>query len=176
MLTILTIQDIFDWNRYYKNSRQPGEDFYNSSEENKMYASFHYLLKYYFFRENCVVALQKLRAICVAENFLETNAISEWTRAYEWLGTKKLVTFLVDNEPDEKNDALKILSLNMHVELKPFMPLAVFCEIFQIIYWELQLHLPAGERKPADTKEYQYPSLPPGTRVKEWLGKITATG
>ncbi len=170
------MQDIFEWNRHYKNHRQSYGGFYNASEESKMYANFHYLLNYYFFRENCVVALQKLQAICVAENFLDTEAISEWARAYEWLGTKKLVTFLVDNEPDEKNNALKILGLNMYVELKPFMPQAVFCEVFQIIYWELQLHLKEDKREFDEPGHYYYTPpnpIPPEIRVKEWKGKFT---
>lgn len=175
MLTALTIQDIFDWNRDYKKHQQSFGSFYNASAESRMYAGFHYLLNYYFFRENCVAALQKIKAIAGEDNFLDMVATREWARAYEWLGAKKLVTFLVDNEVDEQNQAMEILSLNLFVELKPFMPLVVFCEVFQVIYWELQLHLPADERKPADPKEYYYqapPPEPPAWRVKEWLGKL----
>ena len=109
------------------------------------------------------------------ENFLQTGTISEWARTYEWLGSKRLVTFLVDNKPDEQNNSLEILSLKMHIELKPFMPLVVFCEVFQILHGELQLHLPANERKFDRPGYYYYPVAEPTSadiRVKKWLEKL----
>ena len=47
---------------------------------------------------------------------------------------------------------------------------AAFCEIFQVLYWELQLHLPEKERV-YDTSVKHSLRLP-DVRVKEWLEKV----
>ena len=176
MLTTLTIEDILEWNRNYKNNRQKGyADVYRISEEQKMYGSFYFLVNYYFFRENCNAALKKLKLITGAENFLETNEIKEWVIFHQWLGSKKLVSFLVDYNVDVEHSTLEIVGLNMFVELNTFMPLVIFCEVFKILYRELQLHLPESERTFDESGNYYYTSpnpLSPHVRIKNWLQKF----
>ena len=177
MLPALTIEDILEWNKSHKSIQRISPNYYKESEEDKMYAAFNYLLQYYSFKESCITALARLKEISADENFLETPEIKEWLLFCEWFGTEKLVTFLVDNEPDEEKNTLKILGLNMHVVLSSFIPLIIFCEVFQIIYWELQLHLPENERE-FDKPGYYYYTTPdpepPEMRVQEWLWKISA--
>ena len=174
MLTTLTIADIQEWNKNYKATNKGFKDYYDQGEEDKMYAAFYYLLRYYSFKDNCIAALQQLKILTATENFLETEALKEWLVLHEWLGAKKLITFLVDNNIHEERAALEITDLNIAVELQPFIQLSTFCEIFQILYWELQLHLPVNERVFDETGHYYYyiSPEPAEVRVKKLLGKL----
>jgi hypothetical protein len=172
MLTALTIEDILEWNKSHKSVQRISPNYSKESEEDKMYAAFYYLLQYYSFKESCITALVKLKEISADENFLESPEIKTWLLFYEWLGTKNLVTFLIDNEPDEEKNILKILGLNMDVELLPFIPIIIFCEIFQILYWELQLHLPESKKEFDKPEDYYYRSpdpVPAALRIRAWL-------
>ncbi len=167
IVAALTIQDILDWNRHYKMHKTSYGNYYTPSEESKMYAAFHYLTGYYFFRENCNIALQKLKEISSENAFLKTDAAKEWVCNYEWLGTKKLNSFLTDYNIYEEASVLEIKSLNIVVELSPFMPLVIFCKVFHTLHEALQLHLPAEERKPLNPNGYLS-----DTRVRNWLNKF----
>ncbi len=176
MLDLLTIEDILEWNCHYKNSHKSFMSAYNIGEEEKMYGSFHYLVNYYFFKENCNNALKKLKPITVAENFLETDNIKQWVLFHEWLGAKKLASFLKEYAIDVEHSTLEIAGLKIFVELKPLIPLVVFCEVFQILHRELQLHLPDNERAFETYVHYYYTyrgELLPGRRVKNWLAKVS---
>lgn len=166
MLTVLTVEDIMEWNHCYKNKRNEFAEIYKLSEADKMYGSFHSLINYYFFKENCTNALKKLKLITVTDSFLQTIEIREWLLFHEWLG-KRTTAFLADHNINFENSTLEITGLELLIELKPFMPIAAFCEIFQVLYWEFQLHLPEDERV-CDSSH----SLRPDLRVREWLDKI----
>ena len=169
MLTVLTVEDIMEWNRCYKNSRNEFADIYKLSATDKMYGSFHLLINYYFFKENCINALKKLKPIVATDNFLQINETKEWLLFHEWLG-KRMTAFLADHNIDFENSTLEIPGLQLLIELIPFIPIAAFCEIFQVLYWELQLHLPEKERV-YDTSVKHSLRLP-DVRVKEWLEKV----
>ena len=167
MLTVLTVEDIMEWSRSYKSNRNKFADVYRFDEADKMHGSFHLLIKYYFFKENCITALKKLKPIADEENFLQTGEIKEWLLFHEWLGSKKLASFLTDYNINIENSTLEIARLNLFVELNTFMPIVAFCEIFRILYGELQLHLPENER--VFTKRENYNLRAEDARVKEWL-------
>lgn len=169
MLTVLTVEDIMEWNRCYKNNRNEFAEIYKLSEADKMYVSFHLLINYYFFKENCTNALKKLKSIEATDSFLHTIEIKEWLLFHEWLG-KRMTAFLADHNIDFENSTLEIPGLKLLIELKPFMPIAAFCEIFQVLYWELQLHLPENER--IYDSSLKHSLCPADLRVKEWLEKI----
>jgi len=169
MLTVLTVEDIMEWNRTYKSNRNGFADIYKRSEADKMYGSFHLLINYYFFKENCLAALKKLKPIAATEFFLQTGEIREWVLFHEWLGSKRLASFLIEYSIDTEHSTLEIARLNIFVELNAFMPIVAFCEIFRILYWEWQLHIPENER--VYDKPWKYNLHPPNARVKEWLEK-----
>lgn len=169
MLTVLTVEDIMEWNRCYKNNRNEFADVYKLSEVDKMYGSFHLLINYYFFKENCTNALKKLKPITAIDSFLQTNEIKEWLLFHEWLG-KRMTAFLADHDIDLENSTLEIPGMQLLIELKPFMPIIAFCEIFQVLYWELQLHLPENERVYDNSVKHSL--RPADVRVREWLGKV----
>lgn len=175
MQQVLTIEDIKDWLNNYKHNPGTFKAINRSSDEDLIHQNFLCVAQYLSFKDDCINALVKLKSIVHAENFTESAEIKAWLLMYEKLGPKELILFLTDCEPNEQNNVLKILGLDISVELKPFIPLIIFCEVFQILYWELQLHLPFNERE-FDKPEYYYYTLPdpvpPEIRIRKFLKKL----
>lgn len=103
------------------------------------YKKYSELISYYEHNEACETALKKLYKI-LGSNF---NEIQSRTQEYEILGSQTLLLFEVnyfDWTETIASDLIKIKD-NCYTPLEPLENLHLFCKVFNVTYWDYQLHL-----------------------------------
>ena len=134
----LKLSDIKEWlidNReeYQRSRAQEFPPF-----DNALYRTYNHLyefIQYYKYKQHCDKALSELDV----NNF---NRLSQWTREYEILGSQDLIMFEVnymDWVEEVSSDKIKIHE-GLYTERKPFASILCFCEVFQHLYWNNEVH------------------------------------
>ncbi|MBX9784439.1 MAG: hypothetical protein K2X48_14210 [Chitinophagaceae bacterium] len=141
----LTINDIREWlkenaSKYHQqksNEFPPLQEdvFYEIDRFYICYGDLKLLLHYYKLRGICEQALKEL----LSGNLNDFNQLGTWAAKYEQLGSQQLICFdkieylwLEDGEFE--------VSKGIHTYTEPFLNMICFCRVFQLLYWEYELH------------------------------------
>lgn len=172
MNVILDIADIQTWvntNRdLYLGHSQHGRPFRLST----MYEECIKLLNYHFLTSHCSKALVEFRKVWPDLKDQDKNALVEWVHSYTELGSKKLLMFLVDF--NEMADSIYMPTTEVHVAKIDFKQIILFLNIFQILFWELQITTPDEERMFYQSRDY-YHNSPDSVAALDRLRKLYYT-
>lgn len=137
----LSISDIRKWlldnrDEYQKLAALEFPPLYN--EVYWTYNHLHDFIGYCQFFHECRYALKNLKPF-LNYNFSE---IIKWTKTHEILGSQKLLMFEVNHicwDEEVSEEVIKIHK-GLYTERKPLADIICFCEIFQLVYWDKNIH------------------------------------
>lgn len=103
-----------------------------------MYNHLHNFIEYYPYSHKCDEALKELKALSNC-NF---SQIIKWTKTNEVLGSQQLLMFEVDyiEWSEDINEPILKIHKGLYTERKPFDSIIYFCKIFQLLYWDNNVH------------------------------------
>lgn len=103
-----------------------------------MYFTLHQLMEYYTYKHRCEKALRRL-VRCIEGDFLE---LKRWVKAYQVLGSQKLLMFEIDYFDWKENvdENLMKIQKGLYTEREPFNSILCFCEIFSLLFWSYEIH------------------------------------
>lgn len=152
-MSVYTLSQIKDWlaanhQEFLEINSKPYPKLNNQLVD--VYKKYRELISYYEQNEACETALKKLYKI-LDNDFKE---IQNWTQEYEILGAQTLLLFEVnyfDWTETIASDLVKIKE-NCYTPFEPLENLHLFCKVFDVAYWEYQLHLMFDPDKVSNAK------------------------
>lgn len=138
----ITILELEDWSEN------------NSSIDIEIRSEIIRLLNYKPYNQICKSALIKLKEIELEDTQSNIDLFKEWLLEYETLGSKTLLMFLIDHCND--TNELFLHSMNLKIDSLFFQSIINFCNIFNILYWQLQYHKSCDQRNYPSKEEYYY--------------------
>ncbi len=140
-MTTLKISDIREWlidNRDEFQKLKAREYPPLDNEVYWMYTKLHQFILYYPYRHKCEEALKALE-ISLKENFVE---LIKWTKNNEVLGSQELLMFEIDyfDWIEDVDEHLLKIHEGLYTERQPFNNILCFCKIFQLLFWNNNIH------------------------------------
>lgn len=140
-MNVLKIADIREWlienrNEYQKLKAQGFPPFDN--EVYWMYIRLHRFIEYYPCTHKCDKVLKDFKLL-LNGNFSE---IINWTKVNTILGSQELLMFKIDyfDWKEDVNEHLMKIHEGLYTERKPFANIICFSKIFQLLYWDNNIH------------------------------------
>lgn len=103
-----------------------------------LYSQMHRLIEYSHFISSCEEALLRLSL------FIENKSpdLKSWVIKYELLGANDLLMFNIDYLDWKENVSSEVIKIqeNIYVERRPFECVIRFLQVFQLLYWDYEIH------------------------------------